>query len=176
MSWGIVATIGGTIVSGLLNHNDKKNNAPQGSNNPAFYDPYSAYRPDAARKLDTLMSDPSQVSQSPEWKAMLEAAGRTSAAQGYNGSGNALVAAANAGGQAYQQEFNNLAMLSGAQANPANAAALAAQQGNYNQQYQQQMNQNMWGGLGSIFGRMAGGFGGGGGGDTSGYEDTWGIL
>jgi hypothetical protein len=46
------------------------------------------------------------------------------AAQGYTGSGNALVAAANAGGQAYQQQFNNLATLAGANYNPAGAAQI----------------------------------------------------
>jgi len=48
----------------------------------------------------------------------MQAGQRQLAAQGYTGSGNALVEAAEASGQVYQQEFNNLAMLSGANANP----------------------------------------------------------
>src|SRR5690606_27456023 len=44
--------------------------------------------------------------------------------QGYTGSGNAMVAAADAGAAAYQQEFENLGMLSGAlQGQSARASA-----------------------------------------------------
>jgi hypothetical protein len=99
------------------------------------------------------MKDPSLAQKSPVYEAMFQAAQRQSASQGYNGSGNALVAAANAGGQAYQQDFNDLAMLSGASANPAQAAGLAANQGNYNNSYNTQMQQQMWGNLGGIVGR-----------------------
>lgn len=176
--WGTVATIGGSLLAGYLGNKENKKSGPQqGSNSPAYYDPYAPYRPNAAAQLQSLMQDPSQVQTTPEYAAMLEAAGRTSAAQGYNGSGNALVAAANAGGQAYQQAFNNLAMLSGANQSPAQASMLAANQGNYNQN----MNNNMWGGLGTIFGRlgpavgnMFGGGGGGGGGGGMNFNDgTW---
>lgn len=164
MSWGIVATIGGSIVGGLLSSN---NGAQSGSNNPGYYDPYAPYRGGAASQLNNMMTNYNPAN-NPVYESMLQAAGRQSASQGYNGSGNALVAAANAGGQAYQQQFNNLAMLSGASFNPAQGAGMATQQGNYNQQ----MNQNMWGGLGSIFGRLGGSiFSGGGGGGSGGGGD-----
>ena len=118
MSWAAVAGIGGSLLAGFLGgkSSQKKSGAQTGGpTNPSYYDPYAPYRPNAAAQLQSLMQDPSQVQSTPEYAAMLTAAGRSSAAQGYNGSGNALVAAANAGGQAYQQAFNNLAMLSGAE-------------------------------------------------------------
>lgn len=77
-------------------------------------DPYKQYRPDAAARLNALMQDPSSITESPEYKSRLDAAQRQLAAQGYTGSGNAIIEAANAGGQAYQQAFSNLALLSGA--------------------------------------------------------------
>lgn len=77
-------------------------------------DPFKQYRPKYAEQLDKLMSDPSSITSTPEYKARLEAAQRQLAAQGYTGSGNAIVEAANVGGQAYQQAFQNLSMLSGA--------------------------------------------------------------
>ena len=77
-------------------------------------DPYAQYRPGAAERLDALSKDPSSIQDAAPYKARMQAAERTIASQGYTGSGNALVAAAEAGAAAYQQEFDNLAMLSGA--------------------------------------------------------------
>lgn len=77
-------------------------------------DPYAEYRADAAARLNKLSTDPSSITDSAVWKARQQAASRTMSAQGYTGSGNALVAAADAGASAYQQEFENLAILSGA--------------------------------------------------------------
>lgn len=81
-------------------------------------DPFKQYRPQYAEKLNTLMSDPSSIQNTPEYKARIQSVQRQLAAQGYTGSGNALVEAAEAGGGAYQQAFNNLAMLSGASTQP----------------------------------------------------------
>lgn len=89
-------------------------------------DPYAAYRPDAARRLDALSKDPSTVVGSAVWKARQEAAARALASQGYTGSGNAVVAAADAGASAYQQEFDNLAMLSGAGVGVQSAAGVSS--------------------------------------------------
>ena len=77
-------------------------------------DPFAQYRPEYAKRLSDLAKDPSSIKDTASYKARLQAAERTMAAQGYTGSGNALVAAADAGAAAYQQEFDNLAMLSGA--------------------------------------------------------------
>lgn len=81
-------------------------------------DPYAPYRKDAADRLSALMKDPSKISETATYKARMQAAERQLAAQGYTGSGNAVIAAADAGASAYQQEFDNLALLSGAGALP----------------------------------------------------------
>lgn len=77
-------------------------------------DPFRTYRPEYAAKLDKLMNDPSSIVNTPEYKARLTAASRAIAAQGYTGSGNAIIEAANGGGQAFQQALQNLGVLSGA--------------------------------------------------------------
>jgi hypothetical protein len=92
-------------------------------------DPFRKYRPEYAEKLKALTNDPSSVKDTAEYKARMQAAERTMAAQGYTGSGNALVESAEAGGQAYQSAFNNLALLSGASVTPGGGYS-AAMQGN----------------------------------------------
>lgn len=117
-----------------------------GSSNPATYDPYAQYRGAAATQLNSLMANPSSAIDSSYGQALQEGAARSMASQGYTGSGNAVVAAANAGGTAYQQQFNNLSQLSGASQGPAYGAGLAAQQGNVNQQN----SNHMWDQLGGL--------------------------
>ena len=93
-------------------------------------DPYKQYRGDAAIKLNSLMDDPSSITNSAEYKARQTAAERTMAAQGYTGSGNAIHEAATASGASYQQAFDNLSMLSGARNVPGGGfdSALGANQ------------------------------------------------
>lgn len=102
-------------------------------------DPFAEHRPYYADRLKELADDPSKIKDFASYKARLQAAERTMAAQGYTGSGNALVAAADAGAAAYQQEFDNLAMLSGAgQGQGARASAYgtaAGAAGNANDNY-----------------------------------------
>lgn len=146
MTWGMIGGAAVSLVGGALLGSG-------GSSTPStkqqqVYDPYAPYRGAAAQKLNSLMANPSDVQNLPEYQAQLQAASRAMAAQGYTGSGNALVAAANAGGQAYQQAFNNLAMLSGAGQSPAYGAGLA-EQGNL---AGQQMTNQMWGQIGGAFG------------------------
>lgn len=148
MSWGLVGAAAVTVVGSALTGGGSGGGSGSSSSTQA-YDPYAPYRGDAAKKLNSLMADPSQISTLPEYQADLQAASRTMAAQGYTGSGNALVAAANAGGQAYQQAFNNLSMLAGAGQSPAAAQSAANQQANY----QQQSNNQMWGQIGNIAGQ-----------------------
>ncbi len=96
----------------------------------AAADPYAQYRDQAAQQLNALMADPNKITDLPTYKARLQAAQRAAAANGFTGSGNALVAAADAGASAYQQEFENLAILSGAAQGLGNAtAAFGAGQG-----------------------------------------------
>lgn len=90
-------------------------------------DPYKQYRAGAAERLDKLMSDPSSIEDTATYKARMVAAERQMAAQGYSGSGNAILEAADAGGAAYQQEFANLSMLSGAGQAPGGGYAQAQQ-------------------------------------------------
>lgn len=149
MSWGMVGGAAVSVVGGYLLNKGKDKGGGSSASGGA-YDPYAKYRDAAAQKLNTLMNDPTSIQQLPEYKAQMQAASRTIAAQGYTGSGNALVAAAQAGGNAYQQAFNNLAMLSGAGQNPAAAASAADSQANYEQSQQNQA----WGQIGNLAGNV----------------------
>lgn len=149
MSWGIVASVGVGLVGNMLSSGGSSGSGSSGSSSQTgVYDPYAQYRPAAAAQLNTLMQNPGSAANTSYGQAMQQAAARTSAAQGYTGSGNALVAAANAGGTAYQQEFNNLVTLSGAGQSPASAQSAANQQANY----QQQQTNQMWGQAGQLAG------------------------
>lgn len=97
-------------------------------------DPYREYRDEAAAKLNALIADPSSIKDSASYKARMQAAERTLAAQGYTGSGNAIIESANAGGAAYQQEFDMLARLAGVDTGLGNAASLAGTAMGVNQQ------------------------------------------
>ena len=124
-------------------------------------DPYGPYRGAAATRLNSLMANPSSITSLPEYNAAMQGVQRQMAAQGYLGSGNALTAAADASGQAYQQAFNNLAMLAGANYAPGSGMGTAANVGQQNWQ-----NQQYWlGQLGTAVGNnsyLNGFFGGGG--------------
>ncbi len=102
----------------------------------AAADPFAQYRPEYAERLSALAKDPSSIKDTATYKARLMGAERTMASQGYTGSGNALAAAADAGAAAYQQEFDNLSLLSGAGVGIGAATAAygsgAAAQGNAN--------------------------------------------
>lgn len=147
MTWGAVAAAGITLVGSMMT-SDSGGGGGGGGGGQGTYDPYGPYRGAAAQKLNQLMNDPNYLQQLPEYQAAQQAASRTIAAQGYTGSGNALVAAANAGGTAYQQAFNNLSTLAGAGQSPALASSAAAQQADYQQQQQNQM----WGQIGNLVG------------------------
>lgn len=162
MSWGLVGGAAVSVIGGALLGGGGGSKSSGSNSSTSVYDPYAQYRGVAATKLNSLMNDPSTLTQLPEYQAQEQAAARTMAAQGYTGSGNALVAAANAGGQAYQQAFNNLALLSGAGQSPAAAQSAANQQANYQQQSQNQM----WGQIGNITGQVINGFNNMGGGSS----------
>lgn len=120
----------GVGLVGLYESSQNASSAQNAANQAAANaDPYGPYRAQAAQQLNAFENNPNSfqaVENSPVGQAYQQAAGRTMAAQGYTGSGNALVASANAGGQAYQQQFNNLATLAGANYNPAGAAQIQA--------------------------------------------------
>lgn len=148
MTWGAIGGAAVTLVGSKLLSGGSGGHSSGASSATTAYDPYAPYRGQAAQQLQSLMSNPSSITQLPEYKAAMQAASRLMAAQGYTGSGNAAVAAAQAGGTAYQQAFNNLAMLSGANQNPAAGQAAANQQADYQQGQQNQM----WGQIGSLVG------------------------
>lgn len=154
MPWGVAASIGGSLIMGAMSGGGSSSSGS--SSNTSVYDPYSQYRGAAAQQLQTLMKNPGDASNTSYGQAMGQAAQRLMAAQGYTGSGNAIVAAANAGGQAYQQEFNNLVTLSGAGQSPASAQSAANQQADY----QQNQSNQMWGQVGNLVGNVMGGSGG----------------
>lgn len=81
----------------------------------AASDPLKDFRPEYAQKLDALIKDPSSITDTAEYKARQQAVARQLAAQGYTGSGNALIEAADAAGQSYQQAFQNLYGLASGQ-------------------------------------------------------------
>lgn len=149
MAWGLVASAGIGLVGSMLSGGGGGSTS-NNSATPQVYDPYGPYRNQAAQQLNALMKDPNSIQNLPEYSAAMQAASRASASQGYNGSGNALVAAAMAGGQVYQQAFNNLALLSGAGQSPAQAKAASSQQADYNQQ----ANNQMWGQIGNTVGQL----------------------
>lgn len=154
MTWGLVGAAAVTVVGGALLGGGSGSGSSGASSSTGVYDPYAQYRPQAAQQLNKLMTTPGSVQDLPSFQAEEQAASRTMAAQGYTGSGNALVAAANAGGTAYQQAFNNLSMLSGAGQSPASAQQAANQQANY----QQGQSNQMWGQIGGIAGQVINSF------------------
>ena len=165
MTWGYIGGAAVSVVGGALLGGG---GSTPSSQQQQVYDPYAPYRGAAAQKLNALMADPSTISSLPEYQAQMQAASRAMAAQGYTGSGNALVAAANAGGQAYQQAFNNLAMLSGAGQSPAYGAS-AAEQGNL---AGQQMQNQMWGQIGNAVGQGINAWYNSSNDNTSGYDNS----
>lgn len=127
MVWAAVGAAAITVVGGYMaSKQQAKSQAKAAAQYQQTADPYAPYREDAAQRLNALMTDPTSITKTPEYKSRLDAAARTMAAQGYTGSGNALAAAAQAGGDVYQQAFNNLALTSGAGQNPAVAAGGSA--------------------------------------------------
>lgn len=148
MTWGAVIGGGVALIGGMLSSGGSGSSGAHSST--TTYDPYAPYRGAAAIQLQTLMKNPGSAADTSYGKAMTQAASRAMASQGYTGSGNALVAAADAGGRAYQQEFNNLSMLAGADQNPAYAQGMANNQSNY----LQQQNNQMWGQIGSLVGNI----------------------
>lgn len=108
-------------------------------------DPFGKYRPEFAQKLQDLMNDPSSIVDTPEYKARQEAAARAMSAQGYTGSGNAIIEAAEAGGASFQQAYNNLSNLAGVGATPGAGYGQALQ----SQENAQSQNLNALQGVGN---------------------------
>lgn len=120
----IGAAIG--LVGSIFGKSSADKDKKQAEKDKAASDPFGKYRGQYAGKINTLMSDPSSIVNTPEYKARQQAASRLMASQGYTGSGNALAAAAEAGGASYQQAFDNMARLAGVDAQPGGSNAALA--------------------------------------------------
>lgn len=91
---------------------------------------FGPYRAQYAAQLNQLMQNPSQIQNTPGYQAAIQAVERQMGAGGQLGGGMEAAALGQIGGQLFQQQFNNLSSLSGANINPAVAsnALLQAQQ------------------------------------------------
>jgi len=145
---GAALSIGGAVLGAISAKKKAKQEKKLAQQAVEAADPFAPYRKDNAQKLQNLMNDPSSVENLPEYKTRIRAAERTMAAQGFTGSGNALVAAAEASGEAYQSAFNNLALTSGANANPGQGFPAALQS-------TANANQTDLNGQGNLFGTIA---------------------
>ena len=127
-----VGVVGGTI--GIANALGGGGGGGGGGAAPQAYDPYAQYRPQAAQDLQALMKDPSQARSQPGYQQQLQEGTRTAeaaaAASGKLQSGQESAALQSLGqgtfANYYQTMLANLAGLSGASQNPAQAQAAAA--------------------------------------------------
>ena len=111
------------LVGSLYSSNKASKDKKEANKQLEKSDPFGKYRDQYAQDINALMDDPSSIAGTAEYKSRQQAAARLMASQGYTGSGNALAAAAEAGGASYQQAFDNLARLAGVDAVPGGSAA-----------------------------------------------------
>src|SRR6478752_1816632 len=123
MSWiGAAISLAGSLFGLGSSKGDKKDAEKQVEKS----DPFGKYRDKYAQDINSLMDDPSKIKDTGLYEAKQQAASRLLAAQGYTGSGNAVVAAAEAGGETYQQNLDNLIRLAGVDAQPGGSNAALA--------------------------------------------------
>lgn len=125
MTWGYVGAAAITVVGGYISQRKASKDRKEAMK---AQNPNMPYQSEYATRLHTLITDPSSIEDTAAYKARMMGAARAMSAQGYTGSGNALVAAANAGGAAYQQAFQNLGAASGLGFAPGRGAMSAANQ------------------------------------------------
>lgn len=92
-------------------------------------DPFGSERASYAARLRELYADPSQVERLPGFKAGLTAVERKMASQGYNNSGNMMLALHDYGGRMFDAEAARLAELAGAGMRPDTASFLSGRAG-----------------------------------------------
>ena len=90
-------------------------------------DPFGPQRAQYAEELRMLRADPSRIQQIPGYKAGLQAVERKMASQGYNQSGNMMIALQDYGGRAFEAEQAKLAELAGATMRPDTGAVIQGQ-------------------------------------------------
>lgn len=106
------------VLSGLYGLKQSGDIAKAGREASARMDPFGPQRAQYQQQLSALMANPSSISNTPGYKAGLDAVERKMASQGYIGSGNMMAALQEYGGNVYNQEANRLAMLAGANIGP----------------------------------------------------------
>jgi hypothetical protein len=139
---GVLKHPGQNDIGGALNSIFGSGDSQVMSANPATYDPYAPYRAQAATQLNQLMSNPSMAYSMPGFSSMMQQGQRSvnagMAATGQLQSGAEQSAlqqvGMNTANQYYNQMFNQLSMLSGANQSPYNGAMAAQQAGYLNQQ------------------------------------------
>lgn len=116
----------GSGLYGLYQANQMKKLSQQAMDRS---DPFGPERAQYAQRLRELYADPSGVQNLPGYKAGLQAVERKMASQGYNNSGNMMLALHDYGGRAFDSEANRLGTLAGAGMQPDARAAIMARQG-----------------------------------------------
>lgn len=114
----------GTGLYGLNQANQLSKMAMEASRRS---DPFGPHRAQYADRLNALYKDPSQVQKLPGYKAGLQAVERKMASQGYNNSGNMMIALQDYGGRAFDSEAARLSALAGANFGPSSATEIAGQ-------------------------------------------------
>lgn len=126
----VVSSIGNAVSNIFGGGSQQQAPAPQASS-LATYDPYSAYRGQAATNLNNLVNNPASAMNTPGYQQMLQQGTRTAqaagAATGTLQSGSQAAALQTLGqsnfNSYYNQLFNQYATLSGANQSPATATA-----------------------------------------------------
>jgi len=132
MTFGAIAGAAVSVVGGALLSSGSSSSAS------AAADPFASQRPQYQAQLQSLMANPSSVTSTPGYQFQLQqglqATQATNAARGLGSSGmNDAAQTQYAEGLAsstYQQDFNNLALLSGATTGSPAAASQAITAGN----------------------------------------------
>jgi hypothetical protein len=156
----VVSSIGNAVSSIFGGGGSSSNPVPQTSS-LSTYDPYSAYRGQAATNLNNLVNNPASAINTPGYQQTLQQGMRMSQAAGaatgtlQSGSQSAALQTLGQGtyNSFYNQLFNQYATLSGASQSPASATAMQNQSATANAALQNQINsqgQSNLLGLGSI--------------------------
>ena len=154
MPWTVVA--GAAVSWGLNQLTSSPSQSPNNTTGPGSpaqtADPFASQRPQYQQQLQSLMQNPNSVTNTPGYNFQMQqgtdAVARQQAAMGGAGSGAEQAALAQYGqglaSSQYQQQFNNLSMLSGAGiGSPGTAGNLQQQQQMQNQQSNGQLTNSL---------------------------------
>ena len=183
MSWGAIGASAVSLVGSKLLGGSGSNGGAQGQAAANAADPFASQRSQYQPMLADLIKNPSSVTSTPGYQFNLEQglgsvqAGNAARGIGTSGANDAakMQFASGLASQTYQQDFNNLALLSGATSGNTGAAASAIQTGNANTN---SALGTVAGALGNQFKSWMGSSSGssGGGGTTSGSADLGSLL